>query len=159
MKGLLVEIFSFLAFFVGLFVAIKLTIPVANHFFDSNDYFQFITIAVFVGLFVLAVLIINLIAKALKKVLDLTFLGLLDNILGALAGVFKWAFIISVFFWVFESIGLRLPDEQSDASLIFPIIKHLGPATFELVSSMLPFLQDTIDSLKDISDKHKGLYT
>ncbi|HCX23215.1 MAG: hypothetical protein CMB80_25385 [Flammeovirgaceae bacterium] len=159
MKGLVVEIFSFLAFFIGLFAAIKLTIPVANHFFNSSDYFQFITIAVFIGLFVVVILVINMIAKALKKVLDLTFLGLFDNILGAIAGIFKWAFIISVFFWVFDSIGLRLTGEQSDGSLIYPFIKHLGPATFELVSKMLPFLQDMIDSLKNISDKHKEVYT
>lgn len=159
MKGLLVEIFSFLAFFVGLFVAIKLTIPVAHHFFDSADYFQGITIAVFVALFIIVILLINLIAKALKKVLDLTFLGLFDNILGAVAGIFKWAFIISVFFWVFDSIGLRLPNDQAGDSLIYPFIQNLGPATFELVSNMLPFLQDMIDSLKNISDKHKGVYT
>ena len=159
MKGLVVEIFSFLAFFIGLFVAIKLTIPVANRFFDSADYFQLITVAVFIGLFIAVILIINIIAKALKKVLDLTFLGLFDNILGALAGVFKWVFIISVFFWVFDSIGLRLPDEQSKGSLIYPIIERLGPTVFAWVSNMLPFIQDMIDSLKNISDKHKGVYT
>ncbi len=159
MKGLVVEIFSFLAFFIGIFVAIKLTIPVANRFFDSDDYFQLITVAVFIGLFIAVILIINLIAKALKKVLDLTFLGLFDNVLGALAGVFKWAFIISVFFWVFDSIGLRLPDEQSDGSLIYPIVERLGPTVFAWVSNMLPFIQDMIDSLKNISDKHKGVYT
>lgn len=159
MKGLVVEIFSFLAFFIGIFVAIKLTIPVANRFFDSDDYFQLITVAVFIGLFIAVILIINLIAKALKKVLDLTFLGLFDNVLGALAGVFKWTFIISVFFWVFDSIGLRLPDEQSDGSLIYPIVERLGPTVFAWVSNMLPFIQDMIDSLKNISDKHKGVYT
>lgn len=159
MKGLIIEVFSFLAFFVGLFVSIELTIPVANRFFSSSDYFQIYTIAVFIMLFLAAVLIINLLAKALKKVLDLTFIGLFDNILGALAGVFKWAFIISVFFWVFDSIGLRLPGDQSDDSLIYPIIQNIGPATFEWLSNMLPFIQDMIDSLKNIGDKHKGVYT
>ncbi|WP_421874919.1 CvpA family protein [Marinoscillum sp.] len=159
LKGLIVEIFSFLAFFIGLFVAIKLTIPVANRFFDSSDYFQFLTIAVFIALFVAVILVVNLVAKALKKVLDLTFLGLFDNILGALAGIFKWAFIVSVIFWVFDSIGLRLPGEQSNDSLIYPFVERLGPAVFAWVSNMLPFIQDMIDSLKNISDKHKGVYT
>ncbi|MEQ8554214.1 MAG: CvpA family protein [Cyclobacteriaceae bacterium] len=159
MKGLIIEIFSFLAFFIGLFVAIELTIPVANRFFSSSDYFQIFTVAVFVVLFLAVVLIINLLAKALKKALDLTFLGLFDNILGALAGIFKWAFIISVFFWVFDSIGLRLPNDQADDSLIYPVIRNIGPATFEWLSNMLPFIQDMIDSLKNIGDKHKGVYT
>lgn len=159
MKGLIVEIFSFLAFFLGLFLAIELTIPVANYFFDSEKYFQVITIAMFFVLFLIAVLIINLLAKIIKKAVDLTFMGFLDNILGALAGLFKWAFIISVFFWVFDSIGLRFSDEQSSQSLIYPYIETLGPATFEWLSGVLPFIQDMIDSLKNIGDKELPAYT
>ncbi|MFY0605738.1 MAG: CvpA family protein [Cyclobacteriaceae bacterium] len=152
MKGLIVEIFSFLAFFVGLFVAIELTIPVATKFFNTSDYFQLLTIAVFVGLFLVAVLIINLGAKTIKKVVDLTFLGFLDNILGSVAGIFKWAFIVSVFFWVFDSIGVQLPLDQSEESVIYPAIESLGPKTFEILGEILPFLQDMIDSLKSIGN-------
>lgn len=42
-------------------------------------------------------------AKALKKVIDFTFFGTVDNVIGALAGAFKWAFIVSMLFWVFDS--------------------------------------------------------
>ncbi|WP_421892658.1 CvpA family protein [Marinoscillum sp.] len=159
MKGFIIEIFSFFAFFVGLFVAIELTIPVANRFFDSSDYYQLLTVGVFVILFLIAVLLINLAAKIIKKAVDLTFMGFFDNILGALAGIFKWAFIVSVFFWVFDSIGVRLPSEQSDGSLIFPYIESIGPKTFEWISKVLPFLEDMIDSLKNIGEKGKAVYT
>ncbi|REE01677.1 CvpA family protein [Marinoscillum furvescens] len=159
LKGLVVEIFSFLAFFVGLFLAIELTIPVAERFFSGNDYFQLFTVGVFVALFLVAVLIVNLLAKLLKKALDLTFLGFFDNVLGALAGIFKWAFIVSVFFWVFDSIGVRFPDKQTDGSLIYPYVKELGPKAFEWLSKVLPFIEDMMDSLKNIGDKHRSLYT
>lgn len=159
MRGLIVEIFSFVAFFVGLFVAIELTIPVANQFFSSSDYFQAMSIAVFIVLFLIAVLLINLAAKAVKKVIDLTFLGFFDNVIGALAGAFKWAFIISVFFWVFDSIGIRFPDHLASSSVIYPYIESLGPKTFELIGNMLPFIEDMIDSLKNIGEKGKGVYT
>ncbi len=150
MKGLIVEVFSFLAFFVGLFAAIELTIPIATKFFNTSEYFQLLTVAVFIALFLVAVLIINLGAKTIKKVVDLTFLGFLDNILGSLAGVFKWAFIVSVFFWVFDSIGVHLPAEQSEGSMVFPIIEALGPKTFAILGEILPFLHDMMDSLKEI---------
>ena len=84
-RGLIVELFSLVGFFIGLFIAIELTIPVAERFFADSDYFQLFTVLVFAGLFVLTVLAVSLVAKMIKKVLDLTFLGFFDNILGALA--------------------------------------------------------------------------
>lgn len=152
-RGFIVELFAFLAFFVGLFVAIELTIPVAHRFFSSSGYFQAFTIIVFVGLFVVAVILINLLAKIIKKALDLTFMGFFDNILGAIAGVFKWAFILSVFFWVFDSIGLRLPLDQADDSLLYPLVQAIGPGTYKWLSGILPFVNDMMDSLKNIGEK------
>lgn len=159
LKGFIVEAFSFLAFFVGLFIAIELTIPISNRFFAGSDYFQLYTVAVFLLLFFLSLLLINLAAKAIKKVIDLTFFGIFDNVLGALAAAFKWAFIISVIFWVFDSIGLRLPSEQTADSFFYPYIKELGPVTFEWLSKVLPFVEDMIDSLKNIGDKDRSVYT
>lgn len=159
MKGLIVELFSFLAFFVGLFVAIELTVPLSNRFFQDSGYFQLLTVGVFVALFLGAVVLINLAAKTIKKVVHLTFIGLFDNILGSTASIFKWAFIISVVFWVFDSIGLRLPAEQTETSLIYPAVKNIGPQTFIWLSEMLPFIQDMIDSLKNIGDKQHSVYT
>lgn len=159
LKGFIIEIFSFFAFFVGLFVAIELTVPISGRFFAGSDYFQFYTVAVFLLLFFLSLIVINIAAKAIKKVVDLTLLGIFDNLLGSLAAVFKWAFIISVIFWVFDSIGLRLPSEQTEDSFIYPIIKNIGPATFEWLAKMLPFMKDMIDSLKNIGDKEGAVYT
>lgn len=159
LKGLIVEVFSFLAFFVGLFLSLELTIPVAENFFGGGDYFQFFTVIVFIGLFLVSVLGVNLLAKILKKALDLTFLGFFDNALGAVIGVFKWAFILSVFFWVFDSIGLRAPGQYTDTSKIYPLIENLGPATFEWISNFLPFVREMLDSLRNIGEKQKSVFT
>lgn len=159
LKGFIIELFSFLAFFIGLFVAIELTIPISNQFFARSDFFQLLTIGVFLILFLMAVVLINLMARALKKVVDLTFIGLLDNVLGSLAAVFKWAFILSVVFWVFDSIGMRLPSHYVDDSIIYPYIKNIGPDIFQWLSEMLPFVEDMMDSLKNIGEKEPSVYT
>ena len=159
LKGFIVELFSFLAFFVGLFVAIELTIPVSNSFFSDSDFFQLFTVGIFLLLFLASVLLINILAKALKKVIDFTFIGIFDNLLGSVAAVFKWAFIISVVFWVFDSIGLRLPSHYTDDSMIYPYIKNIGPGIFQWLSEMLPFIRDMIDSLKNIGEKERSVYT
>ncbi len=159
MKGLVMELFSFIGFFAGLFAAIKLTIPISNSFFQDTEYFQILTIGVFIVLFVVVVLIMNLLGKILKKAVDITFLGFFDNILGALASVFKWAFIFSVIIWVFDSIGLRIPAEFISDSIIYPIIEVIGPKVFEWVSYVMPFVKDMIDSLENITGKSKSVYT
>lgn len=149
------EIFSFLAFFVGLFLATELTIPVANGFFGSNGYFQVVVIGVFVSLFLIATILVNLIAKILKKAFQLAMLGTLDQILGTVVGMTKWAFIVSMFFWFFGSVGIHVPKEMEGSSIIFPYIAGFG----EWLGGALPFAKDMIDSLKDIGEKGKTMYT
>lgn len=158
-KGLVVEVFSFVAFFVGLFVAINLSIPVADTFFADSEYSKVVMIGVFIVLFLIAVIIINVLAKMIKKVLDLTFLGFFDNVLGAVASIFKWAFIISVFFWVFDSLGFRLPEDFISASKIYPFVESLGPKTFEWIGKQLPFIKDMIDSLKNVRGNEETVLT
>ncbi len=158
-KGFIIEIFSFVAFFAGLFLAIELTLPLAKIYFSGSDHFYLITVFVFIGVFIGVIFGVNLLARIIKKAVDLTFLGFFDNILGGLASIFKWAFILSVFFWVLDSIGLRLSETQMNSSVIFPWIKHIGPAVFTWMAEILPFIRDMIDSMDDISKKQRELYT
>ncbi|MFY0600372.1 MAG: CvpA family protein [Cyclobacteriaceae bacterium] len=159
MKGLVMEVFSFVGFFIGLFAAIKLTIPVSGTFFEGTEYFQFLTIGVFIILFVLVVLAVGLLGKILKKAIDITFLGFFDNVLGALASLLKWAFIFSVIIWVFDSIGMRISEEWKNGSFIYPIVEVIGPKVFDWVSKVMPFVKDMIDSLENIGDKSKSVYS
>ncbi len=158
-KGFIIEIFSFIAFFAGLFLAIELTLPLANIYFDGSDHFYVLTILVFVGVFIGVIFGVNLLARIIKKALDLTFLGFFDNLLGMVASVVKWAFIISVFFWVLDSIGFRLSESQMGDSIIYPWIKDIGPMIFNWVANILPFIRDMMDSMDDIGEKQKELFT
>ncbi|MBV6643145.1 MAG: CvpA family protein [Cyclobacteriaceae bacterium] len=158
-KGFIIEIFSFIAFFLGLFLAIELTLPLANIYFEGSDHFYLLTVFVFIGVFIGVIFGVNLLARIIKKAVDLTFLGFFDNILGVIASVIKWAFIISVFFWVLDSIGFRLSESQMSDSVIFPWIKDIGPAIFRWVANILPFIRDMMDSMDDIGKKQRELYT
>ena len=87
-KGLLIAIFSLLAFFLGLFMAIKFTVPISVSFFSESVYFEWITIAIFIAIFSILIFGIHLLSKALKMILDFTPFGILDNILGAGLNIF-----------------------------------------------------------------------
>lgn len=95
-------------------------------------------------------MLIKLGAKALKGAIDLTLFGSVDNLAGALAGILKWAFILSIVFWVFESVGFDLVEKHVDNTLLFPYIVGIGPTVFEWVGYILPFIQDLIDSMEQL---------
>ena len=152
-KGFVVEVFSLLAFFIGLFVAIEFTTPVALIYFGDYEWFHVISIGLFLAIFLVMTIVINLVAKMIKKALDLTFFGTFDNVLGGILGLFKWALIISVVLWMFRAVGISLPKEYVEESFIFPWIAAIGPVTFEWVSALIPFFKDIFDSMERFERK------
>ena len=156
-NGFIIEFFSFLAFFIGLFLALELTVPVSVGLFGESSYFDVAAILVFFGLFLLLTIAIKAGAKALKNMVDMTIFGSLDNLVGAFAGAFKAAFIISIVFWVFESVGFDLIERYADDTFIFPYIVNIGPTVFGWLSEVIPFIRDLMDSM-DQMPKGKDSY-
>lgn len=150
-QGFIVEVFSFIAFFVGLFLALEFTIPVSMKLFGGSDYLEIISIGVFIVLFILLSMAIKAGAKAIKKAVDITIFGTLDNLAGALAGGLKSAFVISIVFWVLESVGFDFYIDYADDSFIFPYIVHIGPSVFDWLSQLIPVIKDLIDSMEKMS--------
>ena len=153
------EIFSFVGFFLGLYAAIELTVPIATKFVAGSDYFQMITIGIFVILFIGVIVLMNFVGKALKKVVNFTFLGFFDKIFGALAAAFRMAFVLSVLLWVFDSVGFRLPEDIVGESLIYSHLKVLGPKVFEGISTIVPFIRDMMNSLENLHSDSKSVFT
>jgi len=151
-RGFIVEVFSLIAFFLGLYLAIEFTAPIAVKYFAESEYFNVLSIAVFLLIMIGLSILINLVAKALKKVIDFTLLGIFDNILGTAFGMLKFALILSVILWIFKSVGLDLFSESVNSSMIIPYIRPVGPLAFELLGSIIPFFKDVFESF----DKFEG---
>jgi membrane protein required for colicin V production len=154
-KGFIIEIFSFLAFFVGIFVAIEFTAPVSAKYFSDSAYQSLISVAIFAVLFLGLTLAVNLTAKVIKKAVDLTFIGTLDNILGAAVAVLKWALIISVILWILRSVGMSLEGDHVDDSFVFPYVEVLAPTAFGFLADFMPFFDSIFDSIGDFSKEGK----
>ena len=158
-QGFIVEIFSLLAFFLGLFLALKLTIPISRSLFSSGSFFEMGAIITFILLFLLLTITIKVGAKAIKSFVHITFLGILDNLFGALVGSFKFAFIVSIVFWVLDSVGLDIVTEYMDDAIIFPYIVGVGPKIFEWLSTLLPFIRELIDSMESLPNDKNTMLT
>lgn len=152
LHGFIVEVFSFLGFFIGLILALQLTIPVTAEFFSDSGFFDLISIGVFVALFILLSVGIRMGARILKKMIDVTLFGTIDNMVGAVAGLLKWAFLVSMIAWVFDSVGFEFQQNLVTNSLIFPYIVGIGPWIFGWLGDIIPFIHDLIDSMDSIKE-------
>ncbi len=138
---------------MGLFFALKLTIPVSEWLIGKTDYFEVFAILIFIGLFLLLSFLIKMSARLLKNAVDITPFGILDNVAGAIAGSFKVGFILSTLLWVFSSVGIDFHDFYATNSVIFPYIFEVAPAVFDVLGYVIPMMRDLIDSMDKIPNK------
>lgn len=150
-KGLFIEVVGIAALIIAVVGGFKL-LHVGIKFLSSHfgGFSHLIPYIAFILIFIAILVLINLLGSTVKRALDLTLLGSLDNFAGALLGILKWAIAISIFLWLTNTVGFRIPEETRHASLIYPLIEPLGPKTIQVISSWLPFTGDLIDAIRDL---------
>lgn len=104
----------------------------------------------FIAIFIAIVLLVNLVGRAAKSLLDMTLLGNLDSFVGALVGLLKWAFGVSIVLWLLQMAEIIIPVEMQEDSLVFPYLVMFAPWVVEMASVLLPFAQDLIDQIKEL---------
>lgn len=138
-KGLLLELMGIIAFVVGIAVGLKFLQWSMDWLAAYVDIHESIApyVAFFV-LFVLVVLAINLIGNIASKALHLTFLGVIDSLLGAVVGLLKWALGISVLLWVASTLELNRPGSLLTQSWLYELLAPIAPAFFDFIGQALP---------------------
>ena len=148
-RGLLLELGTILAFVLATVLSFRLmdeTIILVRPYISQNSLIPFCAfMLVFIGVLV-AMFTIN---KILKKVLDYTLFGVVDDIAGALLGLLKWAFALSVVLWLMNQVEIVVPKEYAEGSFLYPYIVEYSPILIDWVAGMLPMAKDLIDSIKD----------
>lgn len=149
-KGFLIEIISILAFVIATMTAFKLLHTTINFFknhFDSGSMAPAVAfITVFVGVFFL----IFTLGKFLTNMLRYTLFGSVDKFAGAVVGVVKYAFAISVIFWLLHAAGLdKIYLAQTKGAIIYPYILEFARTFISWVSYIIPFT-DVFESIKRV---------
>lgn len=150
-KGLLLSIFSFIALVLAVIGAIKL-LDIAQdwlvHMLDNDA--MYIPVLAFALVFIGILLVVTTIGRLLKKIIDLTPLGLADNIAGAILGAFKWCFAVGFLLWLFDMMQFELPGNWKEESVVYPSVMIVTSAIIDLLGSALPFIKEMSDKLDDI---------
>ncbi len=148
------ELIGLSSFFIAIIVSINF-FPITSEILQETfpDFAAFIPVISFLILFVGSILLLNIIGKSLKKVLDMTLLGSLDDILGAAIGGLKWLLIISLVVWAIEGMAGELPKNLSEGSVILPHIRAFIPMLVNLFSFFFPYFEGLDEYWQSVSNK------
>lgn len=150
-KGLIVEIISILAFILAIIGGFKLLHIGMEYLSKAYDGFgSLLPFIAFIVIFVLILLLVNIVGKILKKIIDWTPLGVLDNFAGALIGIAKWALGISIILWVMSGLHIGFPEFATRNSKIMPYIADFATQVGSFISSIFPSFQSFINTLEEL---------
>ncbi|PWG05991.1 CvpA family protein [Polaribacter aquimarinus] len=134
MKGLFVEVASLVALVGGVYGAIHFSYFVSDFLKESVSWDEkYVTLVAFATTFVIIIIIIALLGKALTKIADFASLGVLNKILGGVFGAMKIGLVLSVIFIFFGKINDSIPfieKETLEESILYKPVKKIAPTIF-----------------------------
>ena len=144
-RGFIVELFSLLAFIVGIVLAGKYSADLTSLIITNPDWFTLTKVILFVLILIISSMILSGIARIIRKAITLVLLGWLDKSLGIVLSVLKWGFMMSTIIWLISIGGMDLTNGAFASSTIFPYVAHFAPLVFDFIGSFLPYFRDVID--------------
>ncbi len=129
-KGLFVELASFVALFIGIFVAIKFSYIVRAMIENQVSWSpKYIEITAFGLTFLIVVAGIHLLAKTFTKIADFASIGWLNKLGGAGFSVLKTVLALSIVLSLFQKININnllAKQETLDSSLFYNPIQEVS---------------------------------
>lgn len=129
-RGILIEIISVVAFIISVVAGFRLlgwAVEGLSPYFSSQITQKLLPYFGFSIIFFPIIFLIVRLGWLLRRTLRYTIFGSFDSLMGAIVGVFTWAFGLSVFVWMMVSIGMKIPDKETKGSTLLPIIKPIAP--------------------------------
>lgn len=159
-RGLVMAVFSLLAFVIGLAAALKLSATVAGMLQDSTGqasrwwpFVAFLVVMLAVGA------VIRLAGRMLEKTLEFAMLGWVNSVGGFFVFAILHTLLFSIVLFFLNKMHL-IPASVRDASLVLPWIEPWGTWTIDLIGQLLPSMRGVFDDLQgffgDVDSKIKS---
>ncbi len=145
-EGFLMEVISLIAIFLGVLAGFKLlgqAMLLLGSRFDVNQ--SLLPYVAFGVVFVIIVIVVSLLGKLIKASISKSFLGRIDQAMGALVGMVKIIFMISVFIWIADSMELSFFSNLTDHSKLSPLIGDVAPTITSWIGTVVPFFGDVFN--------------
>jgi membrane protein required for colicin V production len=147
-RGFIIAAFSFLAFFIGLAAAVKLSALAAVYIGNTiNVSARWLPALAFFLVFFVVVLLVRLGAKALEGMARIAMLGCVNRLGGVLFYLVLYLIICSVVLFYATQLQLIKPEAAKE-SLTYAYIYPLGPRVINVLGDMLPFFENMFSTLE-----------
>jgi membrane protein required for colicin V production len=91
-----------------------------------------------------------MVGKILKRVIDWTPFGVLDNLAGAVIGIAKWALALSILLWVMSGLNINFPEKFTENSSVMPLISGFSTQVGNFISTIFPSFDSFINTLEEL---------
>ena len=151
-KGLVIAIFSLLAFIIGLAAALKLSAVVAEYLETNTNISQrWLPILAFAIVFFIVILLVRLGAKAIESGLRMVMLGWLNKLGGIVFYLLLYFFIYSIILFYATQLHI-IKTETIQTSVTYPIIYPMAPLVMDALGSIIPFFKNMFADLESFFD-------
>lgn len=141
--GFLMGVATLVALMLGVFIAFKFTgagMEFLQEKFNADK--AFLPYLSFFLIFLAIVVLVTLLGRFLRRSIDKTFLGRIDEAFGSVLGAFKMLFMLSITLWIVDSFKIDLPSGWARDSVVYPFTAHLAPSIAGWLSQFLPFFEE-----------------
>lgn len=148
-KGLVVAIFSLLAFVIGLAAALKLSAVVAEYIgANTSISHRWLPMLAFVLVFVLVAFLVRLGARAIEGALKMAMLGWANRLGGIVFYILLYFFIYSIILFYATELHL-IRNETIGTSTTYPIIYPMAPLVMEALGNIVPIFKNMFADLEN----------
>ncbi|QRR03529.1 CvpA family protein [Dyadobacter sandarakinus] len=150
-KGLLIEIIGILGLVVAMVLGFKflgLGMEVLTPYMSAGVARRILPYVGFAAIFFPTIFLLNQFGYSIRRSLRYSILGTFDSFAGGLVGIVTWVFGISVFFWLVNAVGVKIPAHRTDDTFIYPLVVPIAPNLITKALGMMPAGTDLIREWK-----------
>ena len=148
-KGLIIAVFSIIAFILGLAAALKLSTVIADYLKESVSVSaRWLPFIAFALVFFAVIILVRLGAKLIEKAFQIALLGWVNRIGGILLYAALYIIILSIFIFYAEKLTLLKPA-TIQSSLTYEFIRPWGPKVMDNFGKLIPPFKDMFTQLGD----------
>lgn len=134
MKGLFVEVTTLVGLVLGVYGAIHFSHFLGDFLKDSVTWDEsLIQVVAFAGTFLIILIALVLLGKAMTKIAETIALGFFNKLVGAIFGFLKYALILSIVLIVYDEINASIrfmEKKKAKESILYEPVKNFAPAIF-----------------------------
>lgn len=147
-KGLVIAVFSVVAFIIGIAAALKLSTLVAGWLSNHSDInAKWLPVLSFALVFIAVVLLVRLGAKLIEKTFEMALLGWVNRIGGMFFYAILYTLIFSVFLFYAEKVHF-VSAAAVQSSQTYSFVQPWGPVVIDGFGKIIPVFKDMFTQLE-----------